>query len=271
MTRSGFSVSFVLMLPFNDHGPIDRTERKALVVAGICCLVFIGFLGFVRRPAARIRKVTTTVTIPAPKSPTQILESVNPASRDLLARYRGVPDNFKHVDFRNRSYGLYEYANAREIDLKLTQSEMQLPKNAGWFSLQDVFYNDFTGDGQPEALVRLSHVECGGSCDGGADLFYIYTQRNGQLKTLWQYETGTYAYGCGLRSLTVNQRQLTLELFGRCPKPATDDPGTTKFLAKDLTFLLFEYDGQRFERLMIEYFKTRTANVKNYKPVIHIF
>jgi len=258
------------MLPFNDYGPIDPTERKALMIAGLCCFVFINFLSLVHRPAAKIRKVTTTVTIPAPISPSQLLDE-NPSAGNLLARYRVVPQNFKHVDFRNHSYGSYAYPNAKEIDLKLTQSEMQLPENAGWFALQDVFYKDFTGDGKPEAIVRLSHVECGGSCDGGADLFYIYTQRNGQLKTLWQYETGSYAYGCGLRSFTVNRRQLVLELFGRCPKPAMEDPGTSKFLAKDLTFIVFKYDGQRFERSMIEYFETGTENVKNYEPLIYIF
>jgi hypothetical protein len=209
--------------------------------------------------------------MPTPITPSTLLETESEPSGDLLARYRVVPENFKHVDFRNRSYGSYAYPNAKEIALKLTQSEMQLPKNAGWFSLQDVFYKDFTGDGLPEALVRLSHVECGGSCDGGADLFYIYTQRNGQLKTLWQYETGSYAYGCGLRSFTVDHRQLVLELFGRCPKPAMEDPGPAKFLAKDLTFLLFKYDGQRFERSRIEYFETGTGNVKNYEPLIYIF
>ena len=30
-----------------------------------------------------------------------------------------------------------------------------------WFDLNDVFYTDLTGDGSPEAIVMLTHLECG--------------------------------------------------------------------------------------------------------------
>jgi len=263
------------MLPFKTYGRIDRSEGKALLIAGVCCFLFIVFLsGVYRLPAAaKRRKVVTNITIPTPLPPTKLLEPELPPVSPLQ-QYRIIPENFRHVDFANHSYGLYatpDSANAKVIGLTLRDGELQLPKNSGWFELKDVFYKDFTRDGKPEAVVRLSHVECGGSCDGGSDLFYIYTQVNGQLITLWQYETGTYAYGCGLKSFTISNRQLVLELFGRCPEQRAENPGASKFLTKNSTFVLFEFDGQRFERKMTEFFDSSIVDVKNYEAPIYIY
>ena len=262
------------MLPFKTYGPIDRSEGKALLIAGVCCFVFMGILmGTSHLRATEKRKVVTKITIPTPLTPNKLLEPELPPVSPLLA-YRIIPDNFSHIDFGNHSYGLYSNpnaANAKVIALTLRDGELELPKNSGWIELKDVFYKDLTRDGKPEAIVRLSHVECSGSCDGGADLFYIYTQRNGQLETLWQYETGTYAYGCGLKSFTISNNQLVMELFGRCPKPGMEDPGTSKFLTKNSTFLVFEFDGRRFQRKLTEFFDSSTANVKNYEPLIGIY
>ena len=250
---------------------MDRSEGKALFVAGFCCFLFIIFLnGVYRLPPAETHKVATNITIPTPMPPTKLLEpELRPV--EMVEPYRIVPETFKHVDFKNHAYGLYLYPSAKAIRLTLTNGELELPKDSGWFALKDVYYKDFTRDGRPEAIVRLSHVECGVSCDGGSDLFYIFTQRNGQLETLWRYETGSYAYGCGLRSLTISGRQIVLELFGRCKKQKVEDPGSSKFLTKDLTFVLFEFDGKRFEQKMIEFFDSSIVNVNNYQPSIYIY
>jgi len=260
------------MLPFKTYGSIDRSEGKALLIAGLFCFLFIIVLsGVYRPPVAKRRKVVTNIAMPTPLPPFKLLESERPPRVNLSERFRVVPENFEHVDFKNHSYGPYPYPNGKVIELTLRDSELQLPNNSGWFELKDVYYKDFTRDGRPEAIVRLSHVECGGSCDGGADLFYIYTQRNGQLETLWHYETGSYAYGCGLKSFTISGRQLVLELFGRCPEQRAENPGPSKFLATDLTFVLFEFDGAHFERKLIQSFDSATVDVKNYVPSIKIY
>ncbi len=262
------------MLPFKSCGPIDRSEGKALLIAGVCCFLFILFLaGVYRLPAAKRRKDVTNIAVPTPMPPTKLLEPELPPVSSLQ-EYRIVPENFKNVDFANHSYGLYSdpnAANAKLIGLTLRDGELQLPRNLGWFELNDVFYKDFTRDGRPEAIVRLSHVECVGSCDGGSDLFYIYTERNGQLETLWQYETGSYAYGCGLKSLTISGRQIVMELFGRCPEQRMENFGASKFLTKNLTFVRFEFDGQRFQRKATDFFNSSFMNVKNYKAPIYIY
>ena len=142
--------------------------------------------------------------------------------------------------------------------------------DSGWFKLKDVYYEDLTGDKQAGAIVRLSHVACGVSCDGSADIFYIYTTRNGKLKNIWRYGTGSYAYGCGLKTFALGNKEIVLQLLasvrGRQWKirPA-------KFVVEDLTFIQFEFDGSRFVTKSIEYIPEPARNVKNYKPEIRIY
>jgi len=256
------------MRPFSKFAPNDAAELKAVIFAVVFCGMFIAFLTAMHPPGFRKvhRRSSDHLTIPTPMRPEKLLEPEPQPFEDSNERFRKVPENFKYVDFRNHSYGFYGGTNGRQIDLTLTESELQLPNNAGWFSLRDVYYKDVTGDGKAEAIVRLSHVKCGGSCDGGADIFYIYKQRNGHLENIWQYETGSYGYGCGLKSFTIAGNQVVLELFGHCPKPAMDDPGPSKFVVKNMTFLLFTFNGQRFVREVIEFLPMEPTNVKNFEP-----
>jgi hypothetical protein len=261
------------MIPFTKIAPADRAELKAVLFALLVCGVFIALLNGVYPRSVRIRKRShEELTLPTPLPPHKSFEYElpPPPPADSLQRFRVVPENFRQFDFKNHWYGLYSFPNGIEIDLTLYESELILPNRSGWFSLRDVYYKDVTGDGRAEAIVRLSHVKCGGACSS-AELFYIYSVQNGLLKTLWQYETGSYGYRCGLKSFTVTNRQLVVELFGWCPKPSTEYPLTSKFMVKDLTFSLFEFDGQRFSLQSIEYFPTSPTNVKSYEPAIRFF
>jgi hypothetical protein len=262
------------MNPFTRNASTHSAELKAVVSAILISGLFIIFLTIVHPPTPGIRKVSHhNVTIPAPILPSELLEASQPLPPvgGAIETFRVVPENFKQFDFKNHSYGPYSFPNGREIDLTLHGSDLILPDRSGWFSLRDVYYTDVTGDRKAEAIVRLSHVKCGGACDGGADLFYIYSARNGKLKPIWRYETGSYGYGCGLKSFIVTNKQLVVELFGLCPKQATDYLGTSKFIVKDLTFILFEFDGRRFAQKSIEFFATSSASVKSYEPTIRIF
>ena len=258
------------MSPFRRFVPIDGAELKAVLLALLLSGLFITLLGVVYQPSRRER-VLNYMTVPAPLTPNKLRELEVPPIVAPVATFRVVPENLKHVDFKNHSYGVYALSNGAEIDLTLYRSELLLPDSLGWFALNDVYYKDVTGDGKAEAIVRLSHVKCDGSCDRAADLFYIYTMRNGRLTTIWQYETGSLAYGCGLKSFTVAGKQLVLELFGQCATQATEYPGTMKFVVKDLTFHLFEFNGQRFVKETSEFVPTGPMNVKGYEPAIRLF
>ena len=259
------------MLPFSKHGPTDASERKALLLAIAASLLFIVVLAVVNPPSFRKKRSFDNLILAEPIRPTKFLEPVDPPPTNSLERFRVIPQQFEQVDFRNHTYGLYKLSNGQSIELTLWNGKLELPDNLGSFTLKDVYYRDVTGDWKPEAIAWLSHVQCDGPCDGGANIFYIYTMANGELKPIWQYETGTYAYGCGLKSFRIARRQLVLELFGHCSKESIGNRGPSKFVAEGVTFILLEFDGQRFVRQPAEFFDTAPNHVKNYEPEIRIF
>ena len=136
------------MFPFTKLGPIDRTERRALLFAFLFCAVFIVVLG-VSVPARRIRRETFTVLTSTPS--TNPFESAAPSSSDRLEPFRIAPQNFRTVDFKNFSYGVYMLSDGTEHGLTLADGQMW--DDSGWFNLQDVYYKDINGDGLAEAIV----------------------------------------------------------------------------------------------------------------------
>jgi hypothetical protein len=258
------------MLPFSGFGPFDRSERKALLVAAVSSCLFIVVLAAARPHPRHTRRITNEIIPPIPTTPYKFNERELP-SADLLGPFRAQPEQFEQIDFANHSYGPYTSSNGKKIDLRLSHNKLRLPNNSGWFVLKDVYYRDVTGDGSEEAIVWLTHLECeAGSCKGRTDLFYIYTMRNGILKPIWEYETGSYAEGCGLRSLTLWQKQLNLMLFGECPKSGTDDPGPANFMSRGFTHILLQFDGRRFTQQSTEYFITPPTDLRSYEPAINI-
>lgn len=253
------------MFPFTQLGPFDRSEKKALLFAFLFCALFIVLLSL----SAPVKRIRRPLTILSTTPLTKPFEPSVPSPADPLERFRVVPENFREVDFKNFWYGVYTISDGKTHDLTLADGQMW--DDSGWFNLQDVYYKDITGDGSAEAIVRLLRVRCSGSCDGGADLFYIYSVHNGKLKNLWRYETGSYADGCGLKSFTLGNKQIVMELFGRCTMPAIDYLTSGKFVVEDLTFMVLEFDGNRFITRTIEYIPEPSRNVKNYKPEIRIY
>jgi len=257
------------MLPFSGYGPIDSTERKALLCAALFSCLFIVVLG-VARPRHRIqRTLTTDIGVPTP-APYRVHES-EPTYVRSLERFRVRPEQFEQVDFTNYSYGLHTLSNGKKVDLNLRHGLLELQKDSGWFELKDVYYADMTGDSREEAIVWLTHETCNPSCDGGADLFYIYTESNGKLKRIWQYETGSRENECGLKSFILSEKQIVLELFGDCTQPAMNDSDHTKFVVQGSTSIRLEFDGWRFAQKSIDYFVTPPRNVRSYQPNIHIY
>lgn len=258
------------MFPFSKLPPSDSSEQKALLIAVACSLGFIVFLTVVR-PSTWTRKNVSRVQV---QIPSKKLFSPSPPPLpvvDPLEQYRVKPKAFYQTDFWNRSYGLYTLPNGKAIDLTLINSLLDLrDDDSHSFALKDVYYRDVTGDGKPEAIVWLSHVSCGASCDGGSSIFYIYSMEAGKLKTIWRYETGTYAYGCGLKSFTLSGRNIVLELFGDCTKDVKANSGDSQFM-KNSTFVLFEYDGRRVVQKSVEFVQSAKMQAIDFEPKIRIF
>jgi len=250
--------------------PVDPSERKALFIAFLCCLLFIAFVASIRRPRAPVRRyVATDLT---PSDPPKKFYVEEPVVRDLRGK-PNVPENFELVDFANRPYGPYKFSDGNVINLTLNDGESHILNKpyAGWFSLKDVYYSDLTGDGNEEAIVVLSHVMCREACDEKSHLIYVYTGRNGNLRTLWQYETGNNVNGCSLKSLTVDGKQIVMELFGRCPKEGVDYAFPGKGTIEDLTYVLFRFDGRTFAQQQIQFITMPAKRLKDYEPEIRIY
>jgi len=188
-----------------------------------------------------------------------------------------VPSEFRIVDFKNFSYPISW--KHRTIPLKDGRAEYFQDKYLGnaWFDFDDVDYIDLTGDGNKEAVVQLSAVMCGGSCDGGSALFYFFTSKQGKLTLLSRMETGSIAYECGLKSFTLTGRKLVLEVFRRCSfdgvslNSAYDaDAVGGKFIASEFTRFEFVFKGRRFVQKKRELIANPENNVKNYPSKVSI-
>ena len=253
------------------NSPDERSEQKALVVALFASLLCIGFFASIqhRFSKADADKAQTSARTLAPT----IKFPPAPPPFDLNARYKAVPSSFLQTDFYNHSYGPQRLSDGTKVNVRLEHGSYFYGEGQGWFDIRDLYYVDVTGDGQDEALVRLSHFDCRtGECDGGSSLFYIYSIRNGRLKTLWQFETGTYGYGCGLKSLAVNGKDLVVGMFGEgCPKTEPRTLLHEKYVDEHQTYLHFQYDGQKFVQRQRELVPTTAVSVKDYKPEIKIF
>jgi len=202
------------------------------------------------------------------------VEQSNPSQFEAQnEKFRIAPESFKHIDFKNFSYPYKFSYNGRKINFTLKNGGYEFDfedDDRGWFNFSDVFYVDLTSDDKLEAIVMLSHVSCGVSCDGGARLFYIFTSGQSKLKPLWQFETGSLGYGCGLKSFTVKDKKITMELFGRCFDEKEESSAMGKFQVKDTTRLIFGFNGKKFVEEKKEFISVPERSVLNYRPEISI-
>lgn len=231
---------------FRFSGPADSSEKKAIVFAVLSCLLFIGFLTVVQRLAPRNRREyrihVSPPPLPAkPVAPSLVIER----PPDFNSRFRVVPANFKGINFATRSYGNYQLSEGLNRDLVLIDGQFrEFGASQHWFDLDDVFYTDLTGDGSPEAIVMMTHLQCGTRCDGGKNLIYIYSQ-NYPMQEILKYESGSGMEGCSLKSFTVKKRRLTLELFGHCPQPAGATSDFVRRETYDVTRIEFFFNGKQ--------------------------
>ena len=251
----------------------DHSELAAKLVAAFVTFGCLCFFALVAQPA---KQPVTKVSLAPVATPRPSLEPPPPpVAIDPIEKFRAVPGRWASVDFKHHAFGSYKFADGRQRSLILKNGEYEYDLGEfgrGWFSLNDVYYFDLIGDSIPDAIVDLIHVECGGgSCDGGAHLLLIYTiNTDGKVKQRFQYETGSYAYGCGLKSVTLARKEVNLELFGNCPRPAMNDIGPAKFMVKDRTHLTFRYIDKRFLHTTTELIKSDFSDVKTYKAELHI-
>lgn len=192
-----------------------------------------------------------------------------------IEKLKDVPEILKKTDFENFSYPFTFSYNRKKISVPLKNGsyEYDIQGGRGWFEFNDVFFSDLTGDNQKEAVVSLTHVSCGGSCDGGSELFYFYSIQNRKLKLQGLIESGSRAYGCSIKSFKLNNKEITIEQFGRCQKNSSeneDNEIACKFCVKDLTVSTYVLDGGTLKKKVGEIISTPEMNVMNYADETYI-
>ena len=253
------------------RGHIGNEKQAELIGLGISLLFSLVFLAlfalfYEHEPVNVIACGPTPIPIPQ----AEVVPVQKPP--DPNDKFRVIPENFADVDFANWQYGQYRFGG-NNLDLTLAHGKYELASKEGGgetFSLIGVVYTDVTGDGKPEAIVNLSHVQCGGSCDGGSDLFYIYQSRDSGLRTIWEYETGSMAYGCGLKSVTLTNKQIVIEMFGQCWEPASSFATSGKFMVRDVTHSVFRFNGKRFVKRSTEVTAAPVRDLRSYNAELHI-
>ena len=244
---------------------------KAFVLSILTSLVFLIFIGLLfhsdEREHRRIQYIPPQSVADCPKVNT-VTEPVDPNEK-----FRFIEGRWSHIDFKTRSYGEYKFSSGERLDLTVYNGEFEYDfgpdKERGWFFIKDTFFTDVTGDGKDDAIVWFAHVECGASCNGGSSLFYVYSLRGEGLKEIWRYETGTYGFGCGLKSLTVLNKQLVVKMFGRCSQPEKGT-GENKYTATGATIANFYFNGARFVKKETEFVSGPEVMVNNYDAKINI-
>jgi len=246
-------------------------RRKATLFSLVSLLVSLCFFALLFEPEQPVNHSRQTNS-PSPTPIASPLVQVETKPADPNERFRSVPANFEHVDFKNRSYGLYRISSKVRISVNLINGEYEYYDGDGGeaFDLEDVYFTDVTGDDSPEAIVLLWHVRCGVSCDGGNVLILVYKTNGGSLKEIWRFETGSYAYGCGLKSLTLMRKQITVQMFGKCLKPELGYSGPGKFMVGNTTLSDFRFSGGRFVKRETEFFYAPIKDVSEFDAQIHI-
>ncbi len=193
-----------------------------------------------------------------------------------IEKDQNVPLAFRGTDFKNLAYPTSLRGWIRLQDGRFEYSRVKGTGGGDTFDFSDVHYVDLTGDGNKEALVRLIQISCGASCDGSSDLFYIYSGRQRRLRLLTRIETGSLAYGCGLKSLIVESGKISLEVFGKCHLKGRSlerfygEEEVGKFEAKAITRFLFELKGRALVLQKREVFPYLEGGTLNTFPTIRI-
>ena len=247
---------------------------KSVLVLALVLIVETGCGGRTAAPA----KPDSSDQVPGiPVKPIAVPKVDGTDGSEKLKQSKESPYAFRRIDFKNLSYPI-SWKNER-ISLQDGKREYYEHKNLGngWFELEDVYFADITGDKSEEAIVVLTAVLCGASCDGGSYLFYFYSVEKSKLRLQWRFETGSLGYGCGLKSFFLGKRRLTLEVFNTCffsgallERRGDLEKRTGKFYAELITRFVLEFEGRKPELKRREILPTPQEELRSYRAQINI-
>lgn len=183
-------------------------------------------------------------------------------------KFEETPQEFKNINWKN-----FKFNNIR---LKNGEFEILDKKHTGGtsYSLGSIYYVDLFGDTKKEAIVFLSELNCGGSCDGGRSTIFLYKSQLGKPTLINSIKTGSTADGCEIKSLTVKDKKIYLEQFGICKTNTDkneDKSSYNKFCVKDLTKSVYSISANsKLEKEAVEVVETPIIKIMNYISEIGI-
>src|ERR1044072_1593870 len=112
---------------------------KATIFSLVSLLVSLCLFGLLFR-SEQAANPCPQINRPTPTPSPQVQVETKPA--DPNERFRIVPSNFAHVDFKNRSYGLYEFSWRSRISLNLVDGKFEYSEGDGgdWFDFKGVYF-----------------------------------------------------------------------------------------------------------------------------------
>lgn len=230
---------------------------RSLLILAASLLVFAACTDIQQLPEFTAR-VSPTPTATAEATPTQ----------DENKRFRIVPERFAKVDFQN-----FKYPFGRLKDGELDTRDPNDPVAGGMtFSLTDVFYVDLDANENEEAVVLMTAVGCGVSCDGGATVVYLYSIDVRTPKLRGKIDFGSRSSGCSLKSLVIENSKFEVVQFGKCKNGPYSDPTVPKckFCASGETNSTWIFKGGNLRRTTVEEHAAPEVDTMNYVSTITI-
>jgi hypothetical protein len=172
------------------------------------------------------------------------------------------------IDFNNFSYPkIWEKGSVKVKNGCFGQEITQPGLSIERYSLESVEFVDFNADGVDEALIEVIFFS-GGVSTGSSENFYIYQLRGQKPNLIWRIATGSRAY-CGTKDHELKDRQIILELFGKCTVKSDGnfkDEGkhSYDFAAEDYTKFVFGWSGGKFIEKSREVFPFPERDIKEY-------
>lgn len=248
---------------------------KLIVFTALIALVAVACSDSVNHLDTRLSASVPTSSPPSASDnanisrPPNLAENVNAEEMQRLANaneaFEVVPEEFRYVDFSNFKFPFGSLLNGELV--------IEGPGASGTiYSLGQAYYLDLVGDRGKEAVVWISEVSCGGSCDGGAPLIYFFAQEGKGVRRIGELKFGPPAYGCSLKSITFSREEIEIEQFGRCTKRTDElDKGISadcKFCVTDITHSRYTLTPSGPKRKSIEVRESGTVNVMNYPAAV---
>lgn len=162
-----------------------------------------------------------------------------------------TPEEFKKFDFQN--FVFFSSQLEKNIKLKNGEYEKEIKYPDHWelyrANIRKPDFVDLTGDGKKEAVLIIVESTAAGS-SYTTPKYLIYGEKNGQLKQIWSFVTGSEAH-CGAVEVNYDSGKINMELMGDCILKKGEFYNTDKDAVSDvglnyLTKVTYSWNGKEF-------------------------